>query len=68
LPFHSSYNFAILAGSTIHLLLRLHGGSIFLLKLLTGKNITLEVEASDMIENVKAKIQDQRVFHLINRD
>ena len=28
-------------------------------KILTGKTITLEVEASDTIENVKAKIQDQ---------
>lgn len=28
-------------------------------KTLTGKNITLEVEPSDQIENVKAKIQDK---------
>ena len=29
------------------------------MKTLTGKTITLEVEASDSIENVKAKIQDK---------
>ena len=29
-------------------------------KTLTGKTITLEVEGSDTIENVKAKIQDKR--------
>nr|XP_054393413.1 ubiquitin-40S ribosomal protein S27a-like [Pongo abelii] len=29
-------------------------------KTLTGKTITLEVEPSDMIENVKAKIQDKK--------
>ena len=29
------------------------------MKTLTGKTLTLEVEASDTIENVKAKIQDQ---------
>lgn len=28
-------------------------------KTLTGKTITLEVEASDTIENVKSKIQDK---------
>lgn len=29
------------------------------IKTLTGKTITLEVESSDSIENVKAKIQDR---------
>ena len=29
------------------------------IKSLTGKTITLEVEANDTIENVKAKIQDR---------
>jgi hypothetical protein len=48
---------------------RAHGLSIGLLssaqkmqifvKTLTGKTITLEVEPSDSIENVKAKIQDK---------
>ena len=45
--------------STLHLVLRLRGGSgmqIFV-KTLTGKTITLDVESSDSIENVKTKIQ-----------
>ena len=45
--------------STLHLVLRLRGGAgmqIFV-KTLTGKTITLDVESSDSIANVKTKIQ-----------
>ena len=35
------------------------GGMQIFVKTLTGKLITLEVEASDTIESVKAKIQDK---------
>lgn len=38
---------------------RLVGGGQIFVKTLTGKTITLEVEPSDTIENVKAKIQDK---------
>ena len=40
-------------------MLRLRGGMQVFVKTLTGKTITLEVESSDTIENVKSKIQDK---------
>merc|ERR1711976_84285 len=42
--------------SPLHLVLRLRGG-MQIFKTLTGKTITLDVEPSDTIENVKTKIQ-----------
>ncbi|XP_073012290.1 ubiquitin-like domain-containing protein [Typha latifolia] len=45
--------------STLHLVLRLRGGMQIFVKTLTGKTITLEVDSSDTIQNVKSKIQDK---------
>ncbi len=52
-------DYNIQAESNIHLVLRLRGGMQIFVKTLTGKTITLDVEASDTIENVKTKIQDK---------
>ncbi|PIK34729.1 ubiquitin [Apostichopus japonicus] len=53
----SDYN--ISNKSTIHLDLRLRRSMQILVKTLTGQTISLEVEPSDAIENVKSKIQDK---------
>src|SRR5436190_18208054 len=52
-------DYSIQKESTLHLVLRLRGGMQIFVKTLTGKAITLEVEPSDTIENVKQKIQDK---------
>ena len=53
----SDYN--VSRESTLHLVLRLHSSMQIFVKTLAGKMITLEVEPSDTIENVKTKIQDK---------
>ena len=55
--FVSDYN--IPRGATLHLVLRIRGGMQIFVKALTGETITLEVELSDITENVKTKIQDK---------
>ena len=52
-------DYSIQNESTLHLVLRLRGGMEIFVKTLTGKTITLGVDPSDTIENVKTKIQDK---------
>merc|ERR1712224_447514 len=52
--------------STLHLVLRLRGGMQIFVKTLTGKTITLDVEASDTIDNVMPRSKTKREFHQIS--
>jgi ubiquitin len=45
--------------STVHLVLRLRGGMQIFVKTLTGKTMTVEVNGTDSIESLKAKILDK---------
>jgi ubiquitin len=54
-PFHSSYIFVFIPESALDLVVMQRVFD----KTLTGKIITLDAEASDTTENLKAKIQDE---------
>ena len=56
---HNLSDYNILKESTLHLVMRLIGGMQVLVKTLTGRTITLEVEPSNTIEWAKLKIQDK---------
>lgn len=52
----ADYNFQ--KESTLHLVFRLPGGMQIFVKTLIGKTIILDIQSSDSIESIKAKIQD----------
>ena len=53
----SDYN--IQKESTVHLVLRLRGGMQLFVRTLTGKTITLDMDMSDTIADMKQKVQDK---------
>uniref|UniRef100_A0A914ZVI2 Ubiquitin-like domain-containing protein n=1 Tax=Parascaris univalens TaxID=6257 RepID=A0A914ZVI2_PARUN len=46
-------------GSIVHLVFRLRGGMLIFIKTLTGMTMTLEVELSDTVHHIKAKIYNK---------
>merc|ERR1711874_513760 len=45
--------------STLHLVLRLRGGTMIKVKTLTGKEIEIDIELSDTIERIKERVEEK---------
>ncbi|XP_074280090.1 ubiquitin-NEDD8-like protein RUB2 [Silene latifolia] len=45
--------------STLHLVLRLRGGTSIKVRTLTGKEITIDIEPSDTIDRVKERVEEK---------
>ena len=58
---HTLSDYDIQPETTLHLLLRLHGGMqvLMFVKTLTGKTITLEMKETDTVDDVKVKLQKE---------
>ena len=58
---HTLSDYGIKDKSTLHLVLCLRGGMQIFVETLTGKTISLEVESSNTIDQVKTKIKDKGI-------
>jgi len=45
--------------STLHLVLRLRGGTMIKLKTLTGKEIEIDIEPTDTIDRIKERVEEK---------
>ncbi|XP_024460889.1 ubiquitin-NEDD8-like protein RUB2 isoform X3 [Populus trichocarpa] len=53
----ADYN--IQKGSTLHLNLRLRGGTMIKVKTLTGKEIEIDIEPTDTIDRIKERVEEK---------
>jgi ubiquitin len=56
---HTPQGYSIQKDSTVHLDIRLGGRIQIFVKTLTGRSVTFDVERTELVANLKAKIQDQ---------
>jgi hypothetical protein len=56
---HTLADYKVQKESTVHMILRLRGGTMIKVKTLTGKEIEIDIEPTDTIDRVKERVEEK---------